>query len=168
MSLRTREKSLRRIVDSGPEFRIYFGFLLASVLLSCQGDGLGLTSSGMPLDELGFASQIQPIFDTYCSSCHSPGASGYNNTGGDEENGLDLTAEASYRSLVMQPTFQLPDREPTFRIIPGDPSKSYLVQKMTAVSPKKGFRMPSNGPPFVSQDEIEWIVAWIRAGALDD
>ncbi len=155
-------------MGSGRGFQVGIGFLLASVLLSCKGDGLGLTQSGMPLDELGFSSQIQPIFDTYCASCHSPGGSGYNNTGGDEENGLDLTVGNSYKSLVLQPSFQLPDRDPRLRILPGDPVKSYLVQKITAVAPKKGFRMPSNGPPFVSKTEVEWLVAWIKAGALDD
>ena len=156
------------MLGSGSVFRVAAGIFLGAVLFSCRGDGFGLTQSGMPLDELGFSSQIQPIFDMYCTNCHSPGGTGYNNTGGDEENGLDLTAGNSYKGLFMQPSFQLPDRDPKLLILPGNPSLSYLVQKITAASPKKGFRMPSNGPPFVSKTEIEWLVAWIRAGALDD
>lgn len=148
-----------------------FPFLAWSVLFpvvllsSCQGDGTGLTSSGMPEGELGFAAQIQPIFDTYCTGCHTPGGLGYIDTGGNESNGLVLSIGNSYRALVGQPTFQRPSTEPKFRVVPGDPDASYIMQKILSAAPKEGVRMPTKGPPWVSKYEVELIRAWIKVGA---
>ncbi len=143
------------------------GLILVPVLLlnSCYGDGVGLTSSGIPENELGFASTIQPIFDAWCVGCHVPGGIGFIDTGGAENNGLKLSVGNSYGSLVNQPTFERPSVEPRFRVVPGNPEASYILQKITSDAPKDGVRMPTKGPPWVSDREVELIEAWIRAGA---
>jgi hypothetical protein len=137
-------------------------------LISCSGDGIGLTESGIPLGETGFAAQIQPILDTNCVRCHAPGGLGFTQTGGSGNNGLDLTRGNSHRSLVNQPTFQNPNILPKFRVLPGNSDSSYILQKIISTSPKFGKRMPFDGPPFLSETQVQLIRNWIENGAQND
>ncbi|MFQ5603970.1 MAG: c-type cytochrome [bacterium] len=132
---------------------------------SCRGDGVRLNASGDPEGASGFAAQIQPIFDTNCIRCHASGGIGFIQTGGSQNNGLNLTSGNSHASLVNQPTFQAPTVDPKMRVAPGDPDGSYLIQKISSASPKAGRRMPFDGPPFLSQSEIQLIRDWIAQGA---
>ena len=50
------------------------------------------------------------------------------------------------------------------RVNPGNPDASYLVQKIQG-NAAVGSRMPANGPPFLSQAQIDLIRGWIAAGA---
>ncbi len=135
--------------------------------ISCSGDGEGLTKTGdLPADlPASGLDLIQPIFDAYCVRCHVTGGSGYSQTGGDDDDGLDLTSGASFATLVNRPTFQRPSEPPRWRVLPGEPDSSYLMDKIRADSPKSGSRMPQNGPPFLSQADIELIRRWIEDGA---
>ncbi|MFQ5651072.1 MAG: hypothetical protein ACE5IY_14120 [bacterium] len=141
------------------------GIVCISTWTSCRGDGTGLTASGELEGVSGFAAQIQPIFDTNCIRCHAPGGFGFLQTGGSENNGLDLTRGTSHSSLVNQPTFEAPDVEPKMRVEPGDAEGSYVYQKIVSATPKFGRRMPFDGPPFLSASETELIRAWIEQGA---
>jgi len=132
-----------------------FGML---VWLSCQGDGAGLTEAG-DLD-----TSVQSIFNSKCVHCHSPGGDGYNDTGG-EENGLDLSSGGSLASLVNQPTFWRSDTAPRWRVLPGEPDSSYLIQKVETGELKSGLRMPADGPPYLSASEIQLLRSWIEDGA---
>ncbi len=141
-------------------------FICTVSWISCRGDGVGLTESGdLPSSGSGFAAQIQPIFDANCIRCHAPGGSGFLGTGGDQNNGLDLTRGNSHGKLVNQRTFEAPDVPPRWRVLPGEPDSSYIIQKIISDSPKFGNRMPLDGPPFLSQSEIQLIRDWIEAGA---
>ena len=135
--------------------------------ISCRGDGVGLTESG-DLPSTGFAAQIQPIFDANCTRCHFPGGPGFLPTGGDQNNGLDLTRGNSHGRLVNQPTFFVPDVPPRWRVLPGEPDSSYIIQKIVSDSPKFGGRMPEDGPPFLSQNQVQLIIDWIEEGAQNN
>ncbi|MFQ5605138.1 MAG: hypothetical protein ACE5HS_17880 [bacterium] len=137
------------------------------IWVSCRGDGVGLTESGdLPTEgPLSFASQIQPIFDANCTRCHTSGGVGFNATGGSQNNGLDLTSGNSHGRLVNQRTFELSNVQPRWRILPNEPDSSYVVQKITSSSPKFGNRMPLDGPPYLSQSQIQLIRDWIEQGA---
>jgi len=152
--------------------KVFAGLMLgaAAVWFSCQGDGTGLTESGdlETGNSTGFAAQIQPLFDTNCIRCHSPGGIGFNGTGGAQNNGLDLTRGNSRGKLVNQPTFEAPNVSPNVRVVPGQPDDSYIIQKISSASPKFGNRMPLDGPPFLSQNEIQLIRDWIEQGAPDN
>ncbi len=141
------------------------GIVCISICVSCQGNGVGLNASGDPEGASGFAAQIQPIFDTNCIRCHAPGGLGFVQTGGTQNNGLDLTRGNSFSRLVNQQTFQNPAVEPRMRVHPGEPENSYIYQKISSSSPKFGGRMPFDGPPFLSQSEIQLIRNWIAQGA---
>ena len=45
---------------------------------------------------------------------------------------------------------------------PGDPDKSELVHRIKGT---KEPRMPFTGPPWLSDDEVDMVVRWIKAGA---
>lgn len=80
--------------------------------------------------------------------------------------GLSLTNRGTsvYDGLVNVPSSALPDR---IRVVPYDPSASYLIEKLESEMPAAGTRMPPANAG-VSQDRIDQIRAWILAGALDD
>ncbi|MFQ5866326.1 MAG: c-type cytochrome [bacterium] len=147
---------------------LYLSLICLVLWTSCRGDGIGLNESGDPVGNSGFAARIQPIFDTNCIRCHAPGGVGFTRTGGSQNNGLDLTRGNSHSRLVNQPTFEAPDVEPKLRVRPGDPEGSYIIQKISSATPKFGKRMPFDGPPFLSQNEIQLIRNWVTQGAPND
>jgi hypothetical protein len=50
-------------------------------------------------------------------------------------------------------------------VIPGDPTGSYLIQKLEGVSGIVGQQMPQDGPPFLAVGQIAIIRQWIQDGA---
>jgi len=143
--------------------------ILFTILIGCTGDGVGLGESGDPevtsSGAVSYSGEIQSIFDTHCTRCHRPGGIGYIATGGDPADGLDLTSGASFAGLVGIRTSQDPQTAPRWRVMAGEPDSSYLVQKVVSSSPKSGTRMPQDGPPFLSDGEVELIERWIEEGA---
>jgi hypothetical protein len=51
------------------------------------------------------------------------------------------------------------------RVIAGNASGSYLIQKLEGASDIVGLRMPRNGPPFLTTEQIALIRQWITNGA---
>jgi len=91
----------------------------------------------------GFAEDVQPIFAARCVKCHS---------GESPPRGLRLD---SYEHVLAGS-----DQRPV--VIPGDPEESRLVKRIKGIAVP---RMPFDGPPFLSDEEIAIIEAWIAAGA---
>lgn len=52
-------------------------------------------------------------------------------------------------------------------IVPGSPCDSILVQKL-GPTPPFGSRMPFNGPPYFTPEELTLVKDWIAEGALDN
>ncbi|RMF82836.1 MAG: hypothetical protein D6737_00450 [Chloroflexi bacterium] len=92
---------------------------------------------------VSFAEDIQPIFQTRCVFCHGP-----ESIVGSPPNGLQLD---TYENVILGSSF-LPD------VIPGDPDNSTLMIMLRTGT------MPALGDP-LSEDEINLIAEWIRAGA---
>jgi hypothetical protein len=92
---------------------------------------------------------VQPIFDMSCTGCH--GGSG----------GLSLGAGVSYGELVNVTALECFDNRK--RVLPGQPSKSYLIDKVMGVDLCGGSPMPQGGS--LSQAQIQTIADWICAGA---
>jgi hypothetical protein len=101
----------------------------------------GLLAGG---DSPRFGSDVQPIFDEKCVSCH-PVAYPY----------LDLRRGHSYDDLVRVSAATRPAFE---RVLPGRPELSYLLTHPPDPS-QRGL---------LSRNERERIAAWIRAGARND
>jgi methionine-rich copper-binding protein CopC len=141
-----------------PSLRRISGLAILLVLASCTaGDGTGLDAGGRPLPPGPVPNddfqQIQStIFGPICSTCHS---------GANAPQGLRLDAGNSYALLVNVASAEVPALK---RVNPGNPDASYLVQKIQGIA-AAGVRMPANGPPYLSQTQIDLVRGWIAAGA---
>jgi hypothetical protein len=100
---------------------------------------------------LSYAGNVQSIFTIRCIQCHN--------------SGLDLRPGQSYVSLVNQPATQ--QTAAGTRVVPGDAVGSVLYKRVIGDGPA-GFRMPFDGPPFLSQREENIIKTWIDMGAGND
>ena len=97
------------------------------------------------MGQVDYNSEIQPIFNSSCTSCHQDG--------GADQNGLDLT---SYDNLMAGDSNNGPV------IIPGDHISSPLWQKVNSGA------MPPGNDPDLNSDEIDLIAAWIDEGAFEE
>jgi hypothetical protein len=91
---------------------------------------------------------VAPIFKLRCVKCH-------NTRGlmGPPPEGLIL---ASYADIL--------DTRERARVVPGNPDASELVRRIRGQALP---RMPYDGPPWLSVEEIELIEKWIAQGARD-
>ena len=99
-------------------------------------------ATGTPSATPSFASDVLPIFQSKCSACH--GAFG----------GWDAS---SYKTVM-----ESGNHAPV--IVPGDATNSLLAQKISGTQ-KEGTIMPPAGK--LSDGEIQTIINWINAGALE-
>ena len=104
---------------------------------------------------------VQPIFDNYCIDCHQSVSPPL---------GLDLSVGNAYSHTVNVASTEAP----TFkRINPNNAQLSYLLAKIRGVHMNPPFngsggRMPLNGPPYLTMDEINTITMWVMQGANDN
>jgi hypothetical protein len=113
---------------------------------------------------VSFSSAVQPIFGASCASmgCHD-GVGGPAGPGGQSGGGttLDLTADRAYQSLLETTT------SCGSVVVPGDPTSSLLVGKLTGSELCSGSRMPKGDPP-LAPELIATIATWICQGAEDN
>jgi hypothetical protein len=114
-------------------------------------------SCGCAGDNVSFLVDVAPLL---ADSCTSPGCHGFPAAA----EGLDLRAGFAYDGLVGVPSSQCNDR---LRVAPGQPSASYLLDKLTGVNLCFGTKMPKVGPGF-SAEQIAIISEWICQGALEN
>jgi len=137
--------------------------LLAMAAGACSGDSpTSPTSAPTPAPATGptstapTLSAIQTqIFDAACTTCHTE-------VDRDPASRLNLRAGSAFAALVNVPSVGQPGAT---RVVPGNPNNSYLVQKLEGASGIAGLRMPRNGPPFLTDAQVQMIRAWIAAGA---
>jgi PKD repeat protein len=98
---------------------------------------------------VSFAADLQPIFNAACIGCHAPAAT---NSGG-----LDLTSAASFAALVDAFSGRAPGVK---RVAIGDPSRSFLFEKINCNDPQRGTRMRPADPMPASQQALfrDWIL----------
>jgi methionine-rich copper-binding protein CopC len=135
--------------------------LLCVCLCACSGSGAGLDSSGQPLSgsssggsvplSADFDSIQANVFTPICSVCH---------IGATAPEGLMLDAAHSFNLLVNVPSTEEPG---TLRVKPGDPTNSYIIQKLEGHAAVGG-QMPLGQPPLPSAT-INFIAQWIMNGA---
>jgi hypothetical protein len=99
------------------------------------------------LPPVSFSTQIQPIFNAQCTSCH--GGNG----------GLTITAGVSYNNLVNVNAQS--SCTSLKRVFPHDAANSVLYKKVSGTS--CGSQMPQGSP--LSPNEIVFIRDWINQGA---
>lgn len=91
---------------------------------------------------------VAPIFATRCAKCHT-------------DNGAMGPPPEGYRLTSYAATLTANDRA---RVVPGRPEASELVRRIRGQARP---RMPFDGPPYLSSDEIRLIEDWIAQGARD-
>lgn len=89
---------------------------------------------------------VAPIFATRCAKCHT-------------ENGLVGPAPEGFRLTSYESTLSAADR---LRVVPGKPNASELLRRIRGQAQP---RMPMDGPPYLTEEEIGLIEAWIAGGA---
>jgi hypothetical protein len=92
-----------------------------------------------------------------CVSCHT-------SQGRTPAGALDLSANV-FGALVNAPSRQ---KSGAIMVVPGDPDSSYLIQKLEGTAGIVGLRMPRNGPPFLTDGQVQIIRRWILLGAKND
>lgn len=109
-------------------------------------------SVAAPAAELGDGpvryDRVAPIFATRCAKCHA-------------EQGLMGDPPEGYRLTSYAETISAADR---VRVVPGSAGASELVRRIKGQALP---RMPFDGPPFLTDDEIELVEQWIADGAMD-
>jgi len=133
---------------------------LALLLLAACGS---VKSPTEPSEEPGgvapltFAQIQAEIFTPNCAKagCHDAASASA---------GMVLAAGVSYGQIVDRPSTE----SALDRIEPGDPERSYLVRKLRGDSDITGDRMPLDRPGGLPQEQIDGLIAWVRAGAPND
>jgi hypothetical protein len=92
---------------------------------------------------------VQQLLTGNCAGCHPP------------NQGMDLTTGHVFANIVNVKSHEVPS---LLRVKPGDPTNSYLYQKVTQAKPMVGVRMPKDGQPLTA-DEITTLRVWIEQGA---
>jgi hypothetical protein len=134
---------------------------LLPALVACSGEGTAaqgtetdaLARSDRAGPHVSLGRDVEPILMSRCSGefCH----------------GLSMTtASRSYAFLVNQPSLECDDMRPL--VTPGNPSRSYLVDKMLDRNLCSGHPMPRGLSNRLSQGEILAVTEWIRQGARND
>ena len=91
---------------------------------------------------------VAPILAKRCAKCHT-------------DNGLMGAAPEGYRLTSYKMTIASTER---VRVVPGKPNASELLRRVRGQAHP---RMPLDGPPYLSNDEIRLIEDWIAQGARD-
>jgi len=109
-----------------------------------------------PIDYPSLSDVQASVFTPSCakSGCHSGGAPAA---------GMNLEDGAAFANLVDVPSAEQPLLR---RIAPGDPADSYLIRKVEGDPTISGVRMPADGPPYLTQEQLDELRAWVLGGAL--
>ncbi len=124
------------------KFIFHFFLLLStsSLLLHCSEDG----STDIQDERIVFSTEIQPIFESSCISCHGSTAA---------ENNLRLD---SWQQLIRGSDY-------SEAVIPFDADNSLLYEMLTKL--ESPHLPPADS---LSQEQISRIYTWIEEGAMDD
>lgn len=129
---------------------VFWGLSVSIALAGNNCDDLSAISETPYVD---FTSQIQPIFDSRCSGCH---------TNGGNSGGLMLDSGVAYHALLNAPATDGTTQKD--RVEPGDAEQSFLFEKLNCANPVGGTRMPLGGSLSLTDQAL--FRDWINQGAL--
>ena len=100
------------------------------------------------VSKIDFNRDIRPILSDHCYACHGPDEK-------KRKGGLRLDQpEEALKTL----------KSGNRAIVPGDPEKSTLVQRLTSDDPDELMPPPKEGKP-LRADQVELLVRWVKEGA---
>lgn len=130
--------------------------VVATFATACGSSNSPTTPAAATAPTLTFSTQIQQqILTPACAGCHT-------DDGRTPAGGLNLKSGSAHANLVGVPST---GKAGAVRVIPGNPSGSYLVQKLEGAADIVGLRMPRNGPPYLTDAQVALIRQWIQNGA---
>jgi len=155
-------KGNTRTMNRNPAKPLLFAILvlLAAFHWSCETDTttppfiLATKSQGIPSNLYGLVKAY------HCANCHNPsGAAAIGVT-------MNLTSATNCYNSWVNVSAEVLDcsASATIRVVPGDAADSELWQRLDASS-LCAARMPYDGPPYMSQSEVDQFKAWINNGA---
>ena len=125
-------------------------------------ESLSSIAGPTPNLEPTFTSIQRDIFETTdvagrvaCVTCHT-------NVGRTPSGGMNLLHDVAYDQIVNVNATQVPSLK---RVNPGSPDASYMVHKLEGLPGIVGRRMPFNGPPYLTDGQIQIMRRWIELGA---
>jgi len=134
-------------------------FSVLGAAVGCGSSSPAAPTTPAATATVSFAQQIQAqILDPACTSCHT-------DVGRTPSGGLNLKAGTAFGQLVGVAST---GKASATRVIPGNPSGSYLVQKLEGAPDIVGLRMPRNQPPYLTDAQVALIRLWIQNGALNN
>jgi hypothetical protein len=112
-----------------------------------------------PATPVSFSASIRPLISRSMGgcSCHLPTPNG--DGVGTQISGLNLSSLSTLRRGGLNSGAKV--------VIAGEPCSSIMYQKLSD-APPFGSRMPLNGPPYWSPDELQLLHDWIAEGASDN
>lgn len=143
-------------------FALVSALVCGTVCLSACDEKLSSLAGPTPNLAPTFSSIQREIFEATDSSGRSACTACHSNTGRTPSGGLNLNHDVAYDQLVNRP---VNEKAGATRVVPGDSGNSYLLQKLTGSTAITGRRMPFNGPPYLSDGQIQIIQRWIDTGA---
>lgn len=155
LTRRLRGTSLPRMPMSGPpylaapEIDRFESWILAGMPRGAVAGNLASAPAPRPTPAPGQTvdyRHVAPIFATRCAKCHTT-------------NGLIGGAPEGYRLTDYSATIASEDRA---RVVPGHPEASELVRRIRGDALP---RMPFDGPPYLTAEEIHLIERWVADGA---
>ena len=127
---------------------------LVSLASACGKDTPAAPTNTAPT--VTFSTQIQQqILNPACVACHT-------DEGRTPASNLNLRSGVSHSQLVGVASV---GKAGAVRVIAGNASGSYLIQKLEGAADIVGLRMPRNGPPYLTTEQIALIRQWIQNGA---
>jgi len=146
-----------------PKRVLVLSVLLAAIaaLAACD-ESLSSLAGPTPALQPTFASIQHEIFETTDSAGRTACVQCHTSTGRVPSGGINLNHDVAYDQLVNFPVREKPG---AIRVIPGDPDNSYLIQKLEGTAGIVLRRMPSTGPPYLTDGQILIIRRWITLGA---
>jgi len=124
------------------------------IFLGCMAIGCGNLDKDEDTVVNLVPTDVQSIFTASCakSGCHS---------GSSPTAGQNLSENQAYANIVNVTSLEVGSKK---RIAPGDTASSYLFDKIKGIQ-SVGARMPFDGPPYLSNSQIDAIRQWILIGA---
>jgi len=120
-------------------------FLAAGTVFAAVPAAKGKPATGQPID---FNRDIRPILSDNCFACHGPD---------------DNKRKAKLRFDLKDDAFK-PAKSGDLAIVPGDPAKSKMIERITSKDEDEKMPPPKSGKKLTPQ-QIELLTRWIAQGA---
>ena len=148
---RLRGLSTPQMPLDGPPFleEAQIALIESWIAAGAEQDGDSVVIEAEEDDDITTYSDVEPIFKQRCIVCHS-------------DNGRYPTPPEGLRLTSLENILAGGER---IVLIPGNPQASEIWRRIEGLADP---RMPLDGPPYLSVEEIALIRDWIENGAMDD